>query len=159
MFCFGFLFLFSDRYVIIGSHHSSLKGYGGQGWASSTAVITALLQALMAKVKRGWRPDRTLLFCSWGGTALGNVGSYEWAEVKLPRGFLPLEAWKQCEMITWKLWLINWSLRSVCVHSCTTHQIQGKHPLKPFLGIMRWQDAAVAVEAAYTAPLGADFPP
>ncbi|KAI1235984.1 hypothetical protein IHE44_0002077 [Lamprotornis superbus] len=72
--------VFPDRYVIIGSHHSSLKGYGGQGWASSTSVITALLQALMAKVQRGWRPDRTLLFCSWGGTALGNVGSYEWAE-------------------------------------------------------------------------------
>uniref|UniRef100_A0A8C3UBC2 N-acetylated alpha-linked acidic dipeptidase like 2 n=1 Tax=Catharus ustulatus TaxID=91951 RepID=A0A8C3UBC2_CATUS len=72
--------VFPDRYVIVGSHHSSLKGYGGQGWASSTAVITALLQALMAKVQRGWRPDRTLLFCSWGGTALGNVGSYEWAE-------------------------------------------------------------------------------
>ncbi|KAF4796130.1 hypothetical protein TURU_087748 [Turdus rufiventris] len=72
--------VFPDRYVIVGSHHSSLKGYGGQGWASSTAVITALLQALMAKVQRGWRPDRTLLFCSWGGTALGNIGSYEWAE-------------------------------------------------------------------------------
>lgn len=80
---FNFIFfLISDRYVIVGSHHSRLKGFGGQGWASSTAVITALLQALMAKVKRGWRPDRTLLFCSWGGTALGNVGSYEWAEVK-----------------------------------------------------------------------------
>ncbi|XP_072789254.1 inactive N-acetylated-alpha-linked acidic dipeptidase-like protein 2 isoform X3 [Taeniopygia guttata] len=72
--------VFPDRYVIIGSHHSSLKGYGGQGWASSTAVITALLQALVPELKRGWRPDRTLLFCSWGGTALGNVGSYEWAE-------------------------------------------------------------------------------
>ncbi|NXQ33578.1 NADL2 protein, partial [Alaudala cheleensis] len=72
--------VFPDRYVIVGSHHSSWRGYGGPGWASSTAVITALLQALMPKVKRGWRPDRTLLFCSWGGTALGNVGSYEWAE-------------------------------------------------------------------------------
>ncbi|XP_038001571.1 inactive N-acetylated-alpha-linked acidic dipeptidase-like protein 2 isoform X2 [Motacilla alba alba] len=72
--------IFPDRYVVIGSHHSTLQGYGGQGWASSTAVITALLQALMPKVRRGWRPDRTLLFCSWGGTALGNVGSYEWAE-------------------------------------------------------------------------------
>uniref|UniRef100_A0A8C3EER2 N-acetylated alpha-linked acidic dipeptidase like 2 n=1 Tax=Corvus moneduloides TaxID=1196302 RepID=A0A8C3EER2_CORMO len=72
--------VFPDRYVVVGSHHSSLKGYGGQGWASSTAVITALLQALMAEVKRGWRPDRTVVFCSWGGTAFGNIGSYEWAE-------------------------------------------------------------------------------
>ncbi|XP_071422379.1 inactive N-acetylated-alpha-linked acidic dipeptidase-like protein 2 isoform X2 [Pithys albifrons albifrons] len=72
--------VFPDRYVIIGSHHSSLNTYGGQGWASSTAVITALVQALTLKVKRGWRPDRTIVFCSWGGTAFGNVGSYEWAE-------------------------------------------------------------------------------
>ncbi|XP_050164214.1 inactive N-acetylated-alpha-linked acidic dipeptidase-like protein 2 isoform X1 [Myiozetetes cayanensis] len=72
--------VFPDRYVIIGSHHSSLNPYGGQGWASSTAVITALIQALTLKAKRGWRPDRTVVFCSWGGTAFGNVGSYEWAE-------------------------------------------------------------------------------
>ncbi|NWR31039.1 NADL2 protein, partial [Tachuris rubrigastra] len=72
--------VFPDRYVIIGSHHSSLNPYGGQGWASSTAVITALIQALTLKAKRGWRPDRTVVFCSWGGTAFGNIGSYEWAE-------------------------------------------------------------------------------
>ncbi|NXM09735.1 NADL2 protein, partial [Tyrannus savana] len=72
--------VFPDRYVIIGSHHSSLNPYGGQGWASSTAVITALIQALALKAKRGWRPDRTVVFCSWGGTAFGNIGSYEWAE-------------------------------------------------------------------------------
>ncbi|NWS19183.1 NADL2 protein, partial [Pachyramphus minor] len=72
--------VFPDRYIIVGSHHSSLNPYGGQGWASSTAVITALIQALTLKAKRGWRPDRTIVFCSWGGTAFGNIGSYEWAE-------------------------------------------------------------------------------
>ncbi|XP_005506675.3 inactive N-acetylated-alpha-linked acidic dipeptidase-like protein 2 isoform X1 [Columba livia] len=72
--------VFPDRYVIIGSHHSSLNTYGGQEWASSTAVITAFLQALMLKVKKGWTPDRTIVFCSWGGTSFGNIGSYEWAE-------------------------------------------------------------------------------
>ncbi|XP_051482429.1 inactive N-acetylated-alpha-linked acidic dipeptidase-like protein 2 isoform X2 [Apus apus] len=72
--------VFPDRYVIIGSHHSSLNIYGGQEWASSTAIITAFIQALMLKVKRGWRPDRTIVFCSWGGTSFGNIGSYEWAE-------------------------------------------------------------------------------
>ncbi|KAG6939193.1 N-acetylated alpha-linked acidic dipeptidase like 2 [Chelydra serpentina] len=71
---------FPDRYVIVGSHHNSVDGYSGQEWASSTAVITALIQALMLKVKRGWRPDRTIVFCSWGGTSFGNIGSYEWAE-------------------------------------------------------------------------------
>ncbi|KAF1470606.1 Inactive N-acetylated-alpha-linked acidic dipeptidase-like protein 2, partial [Eudyptula minor novaehollandiae] len=73
-------FHISDRYVIIGSHHNGLNTYGGQEWASSTAIITAFIQALMLKVKRGWRPDRTIVFCSWGGTSFGNIGSYEWAE-------------------------------------------------------------------------------
>ncbi|CAM4620814.1 unnamed protein product [Caretta caretta] len=71
---------FPDRYVIVGSHHNSVYGYSGQEWASSTAVITAFIQALMLKVERGWRPDRTIVFCSWGGTSFGNIGSYEWAE-------------------------------------------------------------------------------
>ncbi|XP_071608739.1 inactive N-acetylated-alpha-linked acidic dipeptidase-like protein 2 isoform X2 [Heliangelus exortis] len=72
--------VFPDRYVIIGSHHNSWNTYGGQDWASSTAIITAFIQAVMLKVKRGWRPDRTIVFCSWGGTSFGNIGSYEWAE-------------------------------------------------------------------------------
>ncbi|XP_030350523.1 inactive N-acetylated-alpha-linked acidic dipeptidase-like protein 2 isoform X3 [Strigops habroptila] len=72
--------VFPDRYVIIGSHHNSLNTYSGQEWASSTAIITAFIQALALKVKKGWRPDRTIVFCSWGGTSFGNIGSYEWAE-------------------------------------------------------------------------------
>ncbi|XP_058412310.1 inactive N-acetylated-alpha-linked acidic dipeptidase-like protein 2 isoform X4 [Diceros bicornis minor] len=69
-----------DRYVIVGSHHHTAHSYNGQEWASSTAIITAFIQALMLRVKRGWRPDRTIVFCSWGGTAFGNIGSYEWGE-------------------------------------------------------------------------------
>ncbi|KAG8136177.1 hypothetical protein E2320_009147, partial [Naja naja] len=69
-----------DRYVIVGSHHSSLPGYSSKQWAHGTAVMTALIQALMRKVKKGWRPERTIIFCSWGGTMFGKIGSYEWAE-------------------------------------------------------------------------------
>ncbi|XP_037696360.1 inactive N-acetylated-alpha-linked acidic dipeptidase-like protein 2 isoform X2 [Choloepus didactylus] len=69
-----------DRYIVVGSHHHSAYSYNGQEWASSTAIITAFIQALMLRVKRGWRPERTIVFCSWGGTAFGNIGSYEWGE-------------------------------------------------------------------------------
>ncbi|XP_036902398.1 inactive N-acetylated-alpha-linked acidic dipeptidase-like protein 2 isoform X2 [Sturnira hondurensis] len=69
-----------DRYVMVGSHHPTASSYSGREWASSTAVITALIQALMFRVKRGWRPDRSIVFCSWGGTIWGNIGSYEWGE-------------------------------------------------------------------------------
>lgn len=85
IFCFNgsCVFLFPDRYVIVGSHHHTASSYSGQEWASSTAVITAFIQALMFRVKRGWRPDRSIVFCSWGGTVFGNIGSYEWGEVNV----------------------------------------------------------------------------
>ncbi|XP_077017184.1 inactive N-acetylated-alpha-linked acidic dipeptidase-like protein 2 isoform X3 [Tamandua tetradactyla] len=69
-----------DRYVLVGSHHYSAHTYNGREWASSTAIITAFIQALMLQVKRGWRPARTIVFCSWGGTTFGNIGSFEWGE-------------------------------------------------------------------------------
>ncbi|XP_042810914.1 inactive N-acetylated-alpha-linked acidic dipeptidase-like protein 2 isoform X1 [Panthera leo] len=69
-----------DRYIVVGSRHHTAYSYYGQEWASSTAIITAFIRALMLRVKRGWRPDRTIVFCSWGGTAFGNIGSYEWGE-------------------------------------------------------------------------------
>ncbi|KAJ8795404.1 hypothetical protein J1605_018419 [Eschrichtius robustus] len=69
-----------DRYIIVGSHRHTAYSYNRQEWASGTAVITAFIRALMLRVKRGWRPDRTIVFCSWGGTAFGNIGSYEWGE-------------------------------------------------------------------------------
>ncbi|XP_015856388.1 inactive N-acetylated-alpha-linked acidic dipeptidase-like protein 2 isoform X3 [Peromyscus maniculatus bairdii] len=69
-----------DRYIIVGSNHHVGYSYNGQEWASSTAIITAFIQALMLRVKKGWRPERTIVFCSWGGTTWGNIGSYEWGE-------------------------------------------------------------------------------
>ncbi|XP_066478364.1 inactive N-acetylated-alpha-linked acidic dipeptidase-like protein 2 [Tiliqua scincoides] len=69
-----------DRYIIVGGHHNSLPGYSSPQWAHGTAVMTALIQALMLKVKKGWRPERTIVFCSWGETVFGKIGSYEWAE-------------------------------------------------------------------------------
>lgn len=69
-----------DRYIIVGSNHHAGHSYNGQEWASSTAVITAFIEALMLRVKKGWRPERTIVFCSWGGTPWGKIGSYEWGE-------------------------------------------------------------------------------
>ncbi|XP_031232306.1 inactive N-acetylated-alpha-linked acidic dipeptidase-like protein 2 isoform X2 [Mastomys coucha] len=69
-----------DRYIIVGSSHRAGHSYKGQEWASSTAAITAFIEALMLRVKKGWRPERTIVFCSWGGTPWGKIGSYEWGE-------------------------------------------------------------------------------
>ncbi|XP_006890398.1 PREDICTED: inactive N-acetylated-alpha-linked acidic dipeptidase-like protein 2-like [Elephantulus edwardii] len=69
-----------DRYIILGSHHHTAYGYKAQEWASGTVITTAFIQALMLRVKKGWRPHRTIVFCSWGGTSFGNIGSFEWGE-------------------------------------------------------------------------------
>eukprot|EP00062_Callorhinchus_milii_P000713 gi/632934951/ref/XP_007887126.1/ PREDICTED: inactive N-acetylated-alpha-linked acidic dipeptidase-like protein 2 [Callorhinchus milii] len=66
-----------DKYVIVGSHH----GNGEELWPSSASIVTEIIQAVMSHVRqRGWHPNRSILFCSWGGTAFGSIGSHEWAE-------------------------------------------------------------------------------
>lgn len=66
--------------------------------------------------------QRGLLRVGWGKAA--------WGGHSLPPASLLLKAWKQYELTRWKLWVINWSLRSVCVHLCATQQIQGQHLLR-----------------------------
>ncbi|XP_071370155.1 inactive N-acetylated-alpha-linked acidic dipeptidase-like protein 2, partial [Centroberyx affinis] len=63
-----------DRYVLVGSRHDSDQGGG------ASAIMTQLIATVTEQTKRGWVPDRTTVFCSWGGSALGNIGSYEWGE-------------------------------------------------------------------------------
>ncbi|XP_067370328.1 inactive N-acetylated-alpha-linked acidic dipeptidase-like protein 2 isoform X2 [Channa argus] len=63
-----------DRYVLVGSRHDSDQGGG------ASAIMNQLIAALTEQTKRGWVPDRTTVFCSWGGSALENIGSYEWGK-------------------------------------------------------------------------------
>ncbi|XP_034035088.1 inactive N-acetylated-alpha-linked acidic dipeptidase-like protein 2 [Thalassophryne amazonica] len=63
-----------DRYVLVGSRHDSNQGGG------ASAIMNQLIAVMTEQTKRGWVPDRTVVFCSWGGSALGNIGSYEWGK-------------------------------------------------------------------------------
>ncbi|KAM9385437.1 inactive N-acetylated-alpha-linked acidic dipeptidase-like protein 2 [Pholidichthys leucotaenia] len=63
-----------DRYVLVGSRHDSDQGGG------ASAIMNQLIAALTEQTKRGWVPNRTTVFCSWGGSLLGNIGSYEWGK-------------------------------------------------------------------------------
>ncbi|KAM6921203.1 inactive N-acetylated-alpha-linked acidic dipeptidase-like protein 2 [Xenentodon cancila] len=63
-----------DRYVLVGSRHDSDEGGG------TSAIMNQLIAAMTEQTKQGWVPDRTTVFCSWGGSALGNIGSYEWGK-------------------------------------------------------------------------------
>ncbi|XP_047198954.1 inactive N-acetylated-alpha-linked acidic dipeptidase-like protein 2 [Hippoglossus stenolepis] len=66
-----------DRYVLVGSRHDSDQRGG------ASAIMNQLIAALTEQTKQGWVPDRTTVFCSWGGSALGNIGSYEWGKRQL----------------------------------------------------------------------------
>ncbi|XP_056133870.1 inactive N-acetylated-alpha-linked acidic dipeptidase-like protein 2 [Lampris incognitus] len=63
-----------DRYVLVGSHHDSDQGGG------ASAIMTQLIATVTEQTKQGWAPDRTTVFCSWGASGLGSIGSFEWGE-------------------------------------------------------------------------------
>ncbi|MGH9736535.1 MAG: M28 family metallopeptidase, partial [Candidatus Acidiferrales bacterium] len=70
---------FPDQWVIRGNHHD--------GWVNGaedpTAGQVALLEearALGELLKQGWRPKRTIIYCSWDGEEPMLLGSTEWGE-------------------------------------------------------------------------------
>ncbi|XP_070577787.1 N-acetylated-alpha-linked acidic dipeptidase 2-like [Ptychodera flava] len=68
-----------DRYIILGNHRDAWI-FGAVDPSSGTAVQLELTSAFGKLVKEGWRPRRSLLFCSWGAEEYGLVGSSEWVE-------------------------------------------------------------------------------
>ncbi|GAB6027482.1 hypothetical protein CHUAL_001737 [Chamberlinius hualienensis] len=68
-----------DRYVIIGNHRDAWV-YGAADPGSGTAVITELTRTFGELLKQGWRPKRTIVFCSWGAEEFNLIGSTEWVE-------------------------------------------------------------------------------
>ncbi|XP_035676609.1 N-acetylated-alpha-linked acidic dipeptidase 2-like [Branchiostoma floridae] len=68
-----------DRYVIMGNHRDSWT-LGSVDPTSGTAVMVEVTRAFMEMVKRGWRPRRSLMFCSWDAEEYGLHGSMEHVE-------------------------------------------------------------------------------
>ncbi|KAK6314066.1 hypothetical protein J4Q44_G00155250 [Coregonus suidteri] len=69
-----------DRYVLVGSRHDSWHKGTAADWRGGSAMMTQIITSVTKQARRGWEPDRTTVFCSWGGSALGNIGSFEWGE-------------------------------------------------------------------------------
>lgn len=70
---------FPDEWVIRGNHHD--------GWVNGAADPTSGQAAMLEEaksigdlLKTGWKPDRTLVYCSWDGEEPGLLGSTEWLE-------------------------------------------------------------------------------
>ena len=68
-----------DQVVVAGNHRDAWNA-GAVDPNSGTAAMLEAARALGTAVKAGWKPKRTILFCSWDAEEYGLVGSTEWAE-------------------------------------------------------------------------------
>jgi N-acetylated-alpha-linked acidic dipeptidase len=73
-----------DELVVIGAHRDGW-GPGAADNISGTVSVLEAAQAVMAQLRAGWRPKRTLLFATWDAEEWGLVGSSEWVEEERAR--------------------------------------------------------------------------
>jgi N-acetylated-alpha-linked acidic dipeptidase len=70
---------FPDEWVVAGNHRDAWV-YGAVDPNSGTTAMLEAVHGIGALLKSGWKPRRTLVFCSWDGEEEGLMGSTEWVE-------------------------------------------------------------------------------
>ncbi|XP_028397182.1 glutamate carboxypeptidase 2-like [Dendronephthya gigantea] len=68
-----------DRWVLLGNHRDAW-GFGAVDASSGTSAMMEISRGVSELLKQGWRPRRTIKFCSWGAEESGLIGSTEWVE-------------------------------------------------------------------------------
>ena len=68
-----------DSSVIVGNHRDAWV-YGAVDPSSGTAAMLEAAHGIGALLRQGWRPKRTIVFCSWDAEEEGLIGSTEWVE-------------------------------------------------------------------------------
>jgi N-acetylated-alpha-linked acidic dipeptidase len=68
-----------DAWVIVGNHRDAWV-YGAVDPSSGTASMLEAVHGVGVLLRRGWRPKRTIVFCSWDAEEEGLIGSTEWVE-------------------------------------------------------------------------------
>jgi N-acetylated-alpha-linked acidic dipeptidase len=68
-----------DEWVLLGNHRDAWV-FGGVDPSSGTASMMELTRALGELKRRGMRPRRTIVVCSWDGEEYALTGSTEWGE-------------------------------------------------------------------------------
>ena len=71
--------VYPDEWVIRGNHHDGWVN-GAEDPLSGQSAMLEEARALGAFVKEGWKPKRTIIYCSWDGEEPGLLGSTEWVE-------------------------------------------------------------------------------
>jgi N-acetylated-alpha-linked acidic dipeptidase len=70
---------YPDQWVIAGNHRDAWV-YGAVDPSSGTAAMLESVHGIGVLLHGGWRPKRTILFCSWDAEEEGLIGSTEWVE-------------------------------------------------------------------------------
>ena len=70
---------FPDEWVVAGNHRDAWV-YGAVDPSSGTTAMLEAVHGVGVLLGQGWKPRRTLLFCSWDAEEEGLIGSTEWAE-------------------------------------------------------------------------------
>ncbi|HUS11966.1 MAG TPA: M28 family metallopeptidase, partial [Pyrinomonadaceae bacterium] len=68
-----------ERWVIMGNHRDAWT-FGAVDPNSGTTAMLEAARAFGTLLKKGWKPRRTIVLCSWDGEEYGLLGSTEWVE-------------------------------------------------------------------------------
>ncbi len=72
-----------DRWIILGNHRDAWV-FGAVDPNSGTSAMLEVGRGFGELLKQGWKPRRTIIFCSWDAEEYGLVGSTEWVEELAP---------------------------------------------------------------------------
>jgi N-acetylated-alpha-linked acidic dipeptidase len=70
---------YPNEWVVAGNHRDAWV-YGAVDPSSGTAAMLESVHGIGALLHEGWRPKRTIVFCSWDAEEEGLIGSTEWVE-------------------------------------------------------------------------------
>jgi N-acetylated-alpha-linked acidic dipeptidase len=70
---------YPDEWVMRGNHHDAWVNGAGDPLSGQSAMLDEA-KALGDLLKTGWKPKRSIVYCSWDGEEPGLIGSTEFAE-------------------------------------------------------------------------------
>ncbi|OOO10959.1 peptidase M28 [Aspergillus oryzae] len=70
---------FPDEVIILGNHRDAWGPGAGDG-NSGSAALNEVARTLATALKEGWQPLRTIIFASWEGEEMGQLGSRSWVD-------------------------------------------------------------------------------
>jgi N-acetylated-alpha-linked acidic dipeptidase len=68
-----------DRWVVLGNHRDAWV-FGAVDPNSGSSAMLEVGHGFGELLKKGWKPRRTIILCSWDAEEYGLIGSTEWAE-------------------------------------------------------------------------------